>query len=290
MQAARLLGRGLDRQREDQTLLAGLLAPRNPQEVQSAAVAALGQLREGRPADTLLEAWKALTPTLRSQALDVLLRRADGPGALLAAVADRRVAAGDVPLTARQRLLEHPSGAVRDRSARLFAGLVSADRAKVVAAYRPALRLKGDAARGRRHFEKHCAACHRLGGVGKEVGPDLAAARDKPGDWFLTALLDPSRAVEPRYLSYAATTTGGRVLTGVLAEEGGSSITLAGPGGERQVVLRANLEALVSTGKSFMPEGFEKELKPQDVADLIAYLKGQGPRGDHPGKGEVGKP
>src|SRR5262249_3432151 len=104
MQAARLLGRGLDRQREDQTLLAGLLAPRNPQEVQAAAVAALGQLREGRPADKLLEAWKALTPTLRSQALDVLLRRADGPGALLAAVADRRVAAGDVPLTARQRL------------------------------------------------------------------------------------------------------------------------------------------------------------------------------------------
>jgi putative heme-binding domain-containing protein len=66
-------------------------------------------------------------------------------------------------------------------------------------------------------------------------------------------------------------------LTGVLAEEGGNSITLVGTSGERQVILRANLEELASTGKSAMPEGLEKELEPQDVADLIAYLRKPGP-------------
>ena len=70
-----------------------------------------------------------------------------------------------------------------------------------------------------------------------------------------------------------AVTREGKVFTGVLAEEGGNSITLVSPTGERQVILRANLEELASTGKSAMPEGLEKELKPQDVADLIAHLR-----------------
>jgi hypothetical protein len=67
------------------------------------------------------------------------------------------------------------------------------------------------------------------------------------------------------------------VLTGVLAEEGGNSITLVSPTGEGQVILRANLGELASTGKSAMPEGLEKELTPQDAADLIAHLRSSAP-------------
>jgi putative heme-binding domain-containing protein len=67
------------------------------------------------------------------------------------------------------------------------------------------------------------------------------------------------------------------VLAGVLAEEGGNSITLVGPTGERQVILRENIDELASNGKSAMPEGLEKELAPQDVADLIAFLRSPEP-------------
>jgi putative membrane-bound dehydrogenase-like protein len=287
VQAVRLLGRGSDRQGEDQALLADLLAPQNPPELQAAAITALGQLREGRPADTLITGWKAFTPALRSRALDALLLRPGGAAAILDAVGDKQILPQDVPLTARQRLLEHPSQAVRGRAARLFTDLVSADREKVVAAYRTALDLKGDAGRGERLFTKDCATCHRLGEVGQAVGPDLASVRDKPADWLLAAILNPSRAVEARYLNYAATTRDGRLFTGVIAEEAGNSITLAGPGGERRVILRANLEELVSTGRSLMPDGFEKELRPHDVADLIAYLRSQAPP---PGRREPRKP
>jgi hypothetical protein len=52
-----------------------------------------------------------------------------------------------------------------------------------------------------------------------------------------------------------------------------TSITLAGPDGKTQEVLRASVEALTSTGKSAMPEGLEKDLPPQALADLIAYLR-----------------
>jgi putative membrane-bound dehydrogenase-like protein len=279
VQAVRLLGRGLDRGPEDQALLAELLAPQAPEQLQAAAAATLGQLPGPAAAQALLGGWKAFTPGLRSRVLDALLGRADGPGAVLEALAGKRILPREIPLASRQRLVQHPSPEVRRRAARLFTDPVDPDREKVVAAYSSALRLKGDPGRGEKVFARHCATCHRLGGVGQVVGPDLAAVRDKPPEWFLPALLDPSRAVDARYLNYVAVTRGGKVFTGVLAEEGGNSITLVGPGGERRVLLRANLDELASTGKSAMPEGLEQDLTHQDVADLIAHLRGQGPPG-----------
>ncbi len=98
--------------------------------------------------------------------------------------------------------------------------------------------------------------------------------RDKPPEWFLPALFDPSRAVEARYVNYVAVTEEGNVYSGVLSEEGGDRFTIVSSTGQPQIVLRSNLEELTSTGKSAMPDGLEKELKLQDVADLVAYLRG----------------
>jgi putative heme-binding domain-containing protein len=109
--------------------------------------------------------------------------------------------------------------------------------------------------------------------VGHDVGPDLAALADKPADYFLVAILDPNRAVEPRYISYLVDLKSGRQLTGMLASETGTSITLVGPDGKARTVLRSRVERLVSTGKSLMPEGLEKDLSPRDLADLIAWLR-----------------
>jgi putative membrane-bound dehydrogenase-like protein len=273
IEAMRLLGRGPDRAREDQATLAGLLGPQNPEELQAAAVSALGRLADP---DALLKEWKGYTPKLRLRVLEVLLRRPDGPKAALDALASRRILPQDVPLTARRRLLEHPTKEVRTRAERLFTDLVNPDRNRVVVSYEAALRLKGDPARGLRVFARTCAVCHRLGLVGQAVGPDLAADRAKPPEWFLPAIFDPSRAVEAQYLNYTALTRDGKLFSGVLAEEGGNSITLIGPTGERHVLLRANLDELASTGKSFMPDGLEKELTPQDTADVIAHLKHAG--------------
>jgi putative membrane-bound dehydrogenase-like protein len=277
LQAMRLLGRGLDRQQEDRDLLAEALAPQTAEPLQAAAIAALGQLRDPQAIVVLLQNWKSYTPALRAEALDALLRRADGPRAVLAGLDRKQLLPQDVPLTARQRLLGHPSKEVRGHAAKVFTDRVDPDRNKVVLAYEAALKLTGKAARGQQLFEKNCAVCHRKGPTGQSVGPDLATVRDKPPDWFLTAIFDPSRAVEPRYLNYVAMTKDGKVLTGVLGEESGDRLTLLSPNGQAQVVLRSNLEELASTGKSAMPEGLEKDLKPQDVADVIAFLRSPAP-------------
>jgi hypothetical protein len=61
-------------------------------------------------------------------------------------------------------------------------------------------------------------------------------------------------------------------------------VTLTGQEGKQQTILRGDLEALKSTGKSLMPEGLEKDLTDQDLADVIAYLRTTGPpRKEFPG-------
>ena len=90
--------------------------------------------------------------------------------------------------------------------------------------------------------------------------------------YLLTEMLDPNRNVDTRYLEYVASTRAGRTVTGVLAAETATSITLRGQEGREEVLPRAELESLQSSGRSLMPEGLEQFLSKQDLADLIAFL------------------
>ncbi|HVC99203.1 MAG TPA: PVC-type heme-binding CxxCH protein [Pirellulales bacterium] len=276
IQAIGLLGRGLDRQPEDRERLVRALAPREAEPLQTAAVVALGRLRGAEAVDHLLDDWKSYTPALRAKVLDALLKRADGPEKVLEALRQGGVSPQEVPLTAQRRLLEHPIEEVRVKASQIFTDRVDEDRDKIVTAFADSLALTGDVSHGRQLFAKHCAACHRLGTTGQAVGPDLTMVRDKPPEWFLPALFDPSRAVEARYVHYVAVTEDGNVYSGVLIDEGGDRLTLVSPTGQPQVVLRGNLAELASTGKSAMPDGLEKELMLQDVADLVAFLRDPG--------------
>jgi putative membrane-bound dehydrogenase-like protein len=276
--AVRLLGRGLDHRQEDVAALANLLVPQTPDDLQAAVIAALGRLQEPRVPELLLRGWKGYAPTQRNLVLDVLFRRDDWLKAALEAMETRQITAAEVNAPRRQRLLQHKEAAIRERAAKLFADAVNPDRQKVIDAYADVLGMKGDPQHGAQVFLKNCATCHQLSGVGHEVGPDLASLGDKSPQALLIAILDPNRAVEARYVSFTATTKAGLTFTGVLASETGNSITLVGPDAKKQVILRTELEELVSSGKSAMPEGLEKEINTQDLADLIAHVRSVGPQ------------
>jgi putative membrane-bound dehydrogenase-like protein len=277
LEAIRLLGRGPDRRQEDLVALTRLMVPQTAEELQAGAVASLGRLREPNVPDLLLRGWKGYSPKLRGQVIDILQSRPDGVKKLLDAVESKQILAFEIDAARRQRLLQYRTSAVRERAAKLFAGAVNPDRQKVIDAYHSVLTLKGDGARGLRIFTKTCATCHRLAGVGHQVGPDLASVGDKSPEGLLIAVLDPNRSVEARYINYIAVTKNGLTMTGVLANETGNSITLVGPDGKQQVILRTDLEELVSSNKSVMPEGLEKDLQPRDLADLIAFIRSASP-------------
>ncbi|HUG91284.1 MAG TPA: c-type cytochrome, partial [Planctomycetaceae bacterium] len=215
-------------------------------------------------------------PALRVRILDTLLTREHWTVKLLDHLESGSVAAAELDAARQQRLLSHTSGIIRERAEKLLAGAVDSDRQKVLDAFQPALKDPGDASRGKSVFTKACATCHRFDGTGHEVGPDLAALTDKSPQALLVSILDPNRAVESKYVNYVAVTHEGRQHSGLLAAETGNSITLVGPENKRVELLRRDLEELASTSKSTMPEGLEKDLSPQDVADVIAYMRTSG--------------
>jgi putative heme-binding domain-containing protein len=268
-----VLARGPDRRDDEVKMLTGFLTQQAPPELQTAAVAALGRVQQANVPELLLQNWKGYGPALRAQILDELLRRQGWIKAIFDAIDRKDILPIEIDAARRQRLLQQKNPALRDRAAKLFASSINVDRQKVVDSYRSVVTTKGDPKRGAQVFAKICASCHRFQGVGEEVGPDLASLGDKSPEALLTAILDPNRAVEARYIAYIAVTKSGVSYNGLLASETGNSVTIVSQDGKKHTILRTELEALSSTDKSAMPEGLEKDLKPQDVADVIAHLR-----------------
>jgi putative membrane-bound dehydrogenase-like protein len=272
LQAARLLAYAPF---EDAHLaLASALTPSTPIDVQLAAINSLSRHSDKRVAEVFLKELKTYGPTARTAVLDALLSRADHTLALLAAMEQGKVPPSVLAPAQIQQLKQHPNSNVKSKALTLFKQTVDFDRANVIRAYSEALKLKGDPKSGQAVFRKYCSACHQLDGIGHDVGANLLATLgNKSGEDLLIALFDPNREVDPRYVTYQVGTTDERILSGIVVAESPSSITLRRSEGLEDVILRKDLSFFRSTALSLMPVGFEKELKPQDVADLLAYLR-----------------
>jgi len=267
-----VLGRQPGQRDADLIRLAELLSPQNSAAIQSAALAGLGRMSGDRVADVLISGWSSQSPTLKSQVLDLLLSRKEWHRKLVTALERGQIPSAQIDAARRLRLLENRDPAIRAAAAKIFEGITNSDRQKVLQSFRDVITMTGDSYRGKEAFAKRCSVCHRLQEVGFVVGPDLAALANKSPEYLLTSILDPSKEVDSRYIEYLATTKAGRTFTGILASETATSVTLKGQEGKELVLLRADLEDLQSTGKSLMPEGLEKDLSKQDLADVMAYV------------------
>jgi putative heme-binding domain-containing protein len=274
--AVRLLGREPKDQDADRDRLAKLLRPQVSGRLQQAAVAALGRTSDRRVPETLLAGWKSHSPQLRSVLLDTLLSRDAWAATLLASIEDKCTPAAEIDPAHRRRLLDNRDPKLKTRARAVFSE-EGGPRSAVVASYRSALTTPGDPAAGAAVFKRACATCHKVGNEGVEVGPDLATLTDKSPESLLVAILDPNRAVEAKYTNFTVATTDGRVLTGLIAVETATAVTLKRQEGKEDVLLRSDIEQMAGSGQSLMPEGMEKDLTPKDVADVIAFLGGIGP-------------
>ncbi len=148
----------------------------------------------------------------------------------------------------------------------------NANRNAVVAQYASVGHLNADVSRGRILYMNACASCHRLKNEGVEVGPDLGTIASKPTEQIVEAMFDPSRAVEDRYRTTTITTKTGGTVVGMLTEETANGLTLRTAVGT-EVVTREAIAARTTSNLSLMPNGLEAVLKPQDVADILGYIR-----------------
>jgi putative heme-binding domain-containing protein len=148
----------------------------------------------------------------------------------------------------------------------------------------------GEPERGVAVFKKVCAQCHKLYGEGAEVGPDLTGSGRNNWDQLLTNVLDPSLVIGGSYQARLVQTEDGRVLTGLPVEENDQRVVLKVQGGKLETIPRDQIELYKVSEVSMMPEQLEKQLTPQELADLFSFLALDKPPSDPTAKFLPGYP
>ena len=210
-----------------------------------------------------------LARSLASTATALLLQqRLDRSGSKFSAAARKQIIASAVA---------HDDITTRD----LFERFIPEERRvqRLGRVIRPAalLALSGNADTGRKLFTTsqatQCRNCHKVAGAGKSVGPDLDGIGKKYGRReLLDQILNPSRKIDPKYLTYIVETTAGRVFTGLLVSRTDKQVVLRNAKNEQTVIPADEIEELVTQRKSLMPELLLKDMTAQQVADLLAFL------------------
>jgi len=253
-----------------------LFTPQTSPALQQSAVKSLVASGAPHAVDLVLAPWKGFGPATRREVVDQLITSAPGALALVKSVETGLVKISEIERDKRQLLLNHPVTTVRDAAKKVLADPPS-NRKQVVADFQGALDLEGKPERGQMLYAKTCVQCHRAGSAGHQVGPDLVSVQNKSPADLLVAILDPNREAQPSFQTYTAVTRQGTIHTGIISAETAATLTLKRAEAKEDVVLRDTLEELISTGLSLMPEGLEKDIDKQALADLIAFIKAQAP-------------
>ena len=266
-------------------LLANLLEPREPVEVQVAAVRALAESESPEVAEILQSRLRRFEPRVRTEAIQTLLSRAGWTKSLLEAVSRNEpssgMSAGLIEPADRGPLLKHRDATIARAAQRLFGGNMPGSRARVISEYAAAPGIKADSAAGAKIFERECRSCHKIGERGLAAGLHRTGSPSRDPVALLSNILDPNASVSPKDVHYVVVDRNGRTYSGVIASETATSLTLR-RGEERSKIriLRGQVEELTSTGLSLMPEGFEQRISKAEMADLIAFICGAHRDGD----------
>ena len=262
-------------------------SPREDPPIQAAVLDVLERIQPPRWGIWLVDRWPELPPSLRARVGRLLADRRALHEALLGAVESGAIRVGELnlDLEQRRRLLRSGPPETRARAARFWSDEEYSNRSKVVEAWLARLPVAGDAGRGRAVFEASCSGCHRLGNLGVPVGPGLEGAAHRSVEDLLSNILDPNMAMNPAFVAYQAETLDDETVTGLLETQRGDAVTLKQAGERRVVLPRARIRSLRSTGLSLMPEGLEAGRSPQELRDLIAFIRGETVRPPTPGDG-----
>jgi len=124
---------------------------------------------------------------------------------------------------------------------------------------------------GRKHFQKLCSQCHRLGNEGARLGPELTGAGKNGIRYFLENIIDPNAVVGADFRMTTVETRGGDVISGLLVGETPSAVTIRTIAGE-SVVAKTDIAQRNTSDKSLMPEGLLEALSDREQLELLKYL------------------
>lgn len=263
----------LDQQNRDASaLLESLL---DVPELRMTAIRGYAAVENDTAPSVLLKRYPAMNGQQQRAVIETLATRKPYAVALLEAIQNKTVSRADIPTHVSRSLHALLGG----RFVSVFGQPPSlgADREKQISGWKaritPEALAKASASRGRVVYQKTCAACHLLYGEGGRIGPDLTGSNRANLDYLLLNSVDPSYDVPAAYRMTTIVTTDGRVVNGIIAEEDRTRVILKTVEKSRLVIAKSDIEERSVSKKSMMPEGQLEALKPQQVFDLIRYLR-----------------
>ena len=266
-----LIGCGLATEEQEAKDASRLIAADRSTRIRHAAIEVLRRLKTKDVASVLIDAWSGLTVQERSKACATLLTRSTWLTELAAALDSNKVHVNELDLATVQQLRSLPNSSLRGQFAQRFGK--PTERGTVVAKYLDGLTVAPASADGEKLYRDHCVVCHQINEGKPQLGPTLQNLGHWTLDQWVTAIMNPNQAVEPKYLQSTVSTVDGRVMSGIVQERSSQSLRLAASDGSILELALSDVEDIRESGVSLMPEGFETKLSTDQFSQLIAYLR-----------------
>ena len=209
---------------------------------------------------------------VRSAALTALGKRLGGQQQLIKLVASGQLA-DDLKFAAANTLLGSSNSEIAATAAKYLELPATAD-SQPLPTLAELVARKGDPKAGLKVFQTAgtCNKCHKVGGQGKEVGPDLSEIGSKLSrEAMYVSILDPSAAVSHNFETYSVLTLDGLAITGLLISETDEAVTLRNSEGIDKKIAQEDIEIFKKQKTSLMPQDLQKLLTVDQLVDLVEY-------------------
>ena len=253
-----------------------LLVPQTSVAAKRGALQAIARIASPEAGQAILETMKTLPAELQPLAVEILTDRLESSIALMTMIREGDSPASIINSNQARKMLQLRNDELTGLVQKHW-GSVRTERdparQELISRMRNELRTtQGDAHAGREVFRRVCAQCHRMYGDGAEVGPDITRNGRASFEQLLSNVFDPSLVIGSAYQALTVVTTSGRVITGLPIEDSAQRVVLKVQGDRQEVIARDEIEEQVTSALSLMPEGLEKQLQPQELRDLFAWL------------------
>lgn len=262
--------------------------------IRSQTLQRLGKLNEPWVATHVLEQYPRFNDDEKAKAIELMTQRPAWAKSLFAEIAEKKISKDVVNVNQARRLLATKDADLKKliekhwgipRDAR------NPEREKVVAQMKELYaKSPGDPKAGVPVFKKLCAQCHKMYGEGVDVGPDITSNGRADFDQLLSNIFDPALVIGAGYQTTIINTKQGQSISGLLVEDNAQRVVMKVQGGELKTIARVDVEDQILSKLSMMPEDLEKQLRPQEIVDLLAYLSLDRPPEDAKAKRIPGTP
>jgi len=265
----------------DNSLVRDKRQQKEHEQVLQASLSALAAFDRSEIATTILDQWSHFSENTRSVAGATLARRASWVRAWIARCKTNEIDPKSLPVDAQRAMRWIEDESLQQELVQLYPALASISLAGADQEAERYLKMvdaeQGDPYRGKKLYRTHCGRCHLLFEEGGNIGPDLTGYQRDQTKTLLRNIVAPSLEIREGYQAWTLALSSGSVLTGFVENETDDLLVIKGIDGSSQTIEKEEIEQRKPQSLSIMPERILDPLKPNEISDLLAYLRSTQP-------------